>query len=124
MKRLSLLLSTVVLLSACASETPSQSQSHPTTTATSKHHEEEDESDKPPFVGMTKAQALARYGEPKRQTTSDQGEQWIYIRGLGTAMAKAAIPFYFGGRDIKTGVLTFGPDGKVVRYQWDTKTDN
>ena len=84
----------------------------------------EDESEKPPFVGMTKNQALARYGDPKTKGVTEEGETWTYVRGLGAMMAKAAIPFYFGGRDLKTGVLIFGPDGKVKKFRWDTQTDD
>lgn len=82
----------------------------------------EDESEKPPFVGMTKAQALARYGEPKQHTLTDKGEQWVYILNYGEVIGKAFIPFNFKGTPIRTGVLTFGPNGRVKEFRWDTPT--
>jgi hypothetical protein len=82
-----------------------------------------DESDKPPFVGMTKAQALNRYGQPKKQTVTDEGEQWIYILNYGEVVGKAFIPFNFHVTPIRTGLLIFGPDGRVKKFTWDTATD-
>jgi len=72
-----------------------------------KKKQQQDESEKPPFVGMTKAQALARYGEPKQNTLTDKGEQWVYILNYGEVIGKAFIPFNFKVTPIRTGVLTF-----------------
>lgn len=72
---------------------------------------------------MTKAQALARYGEPKKQTVTDQGEQWIYILNFGQVMGRAMIPFNFKPTMVRTGSLIFGPDSKVKRFTWDTPTE-
>jgi hypothetical protein len=82
-----------------------------------------DESEKPPFIGMTKAQALARYGKPKKHTLTDEGEQWVYILNFGEVLGKAFIPFNFHVTPVRTGVLIFGPSGKVKKFQWDTPTD-
>jgi hypothetical protein len=82
-----------------------------------------DESEKPPFVGMTKAQAHARYGEPKRQTVTDEGEQWTYVLNMGEFVGKHMIPFFFSTQHLRTGVLIFGPDGKVKKFGWDTPTN-
>jgi hypothetical protein len=82
----------------------------------------QDESEKPPFVGMTKAQALARYGEPKQHTLTEKGEQWVYLLNYGEVLGKAFIPFNFKVTPIRTGVLTFGPNGKVKEFRWDAPT--
>ena len=81
------------------------------------------EAETPPFVGMTKAQALARYGEPKKRTTTDEGENWVYILNFGEVMGKALIPFNFKPTPIRTGVLVFGPDGRVKKFNWDKETN-
>jgi hypothetical protein len=82
------------------------------------------EAENPPFIGMTKAQALARYGEPKRRTLTDEGENWVYILNFGEVMGRALIPFNFKPTAIRTSVLIFGPDGRVKRFHWDVPTEN
>ncbi len=82
----------------------------------------QDESEKPPFVGMTKAQATARYGEPKTRSVTDKGEIWVYVLNYGEVVGKAFIPFNFKPTPIRTGALTFGPDGKVKEFRWDAET--
>lgn len=81
------------------------------------------EADNPPFVGMTKAQALARYGEPKRRTLTSDGENWVYILNMGEVIGRAMIPFNFKPTQVRTSVLMFGPDGRVKKFNWDTATD-
>ncbi len=78
------------------------------------------EAEQPPFVGMTKAQALSRYGKPKKNTITDEGEQWVYILNMGEMIGKAFIPFNFKPTIARTGVLIFGPGGKVRKFTWDT----
>lgn len=78
------------------------------------------EAEQQPFVGMSKEQALARYGKPKKNTVTDEGEQWIYILNMGEIVGKAFIPFNFKPTLARTGVLTFGPNGKVKKFTWDT----
>ena len=75
-----------------------------------------------PFVGMTKEQALARYGEPKKHTVTEEGENWIYILNIGEVIGKAFIPFNFKPTMVRTGTLTFGPDGRVKKFVWDVPT--
>jgi hypothetical protein len=82
-----------------------------------------DESEKPPFIGMTKAQAQDRYGEPKKRTVTDDGEQWTYILNMGEFIGKHMIPFFFSEQQLRYGVLIFGPNGKVKKFRWDTDTD-
>ncbi len=80
------------------------------------------EAEQRPFVGMTKAQALARYGQPKKQTITDEGEQWVYVLNTGEMIGKAFIPFNFKPTIPRTGVLTFGADGRVTKFNWDAET--
>lgn len=70
---------------------------------------------------MTKAQALARYGEPKKHTVTEEGEQWVYILNTGEIIGKAFIPFNFKPTIPRTGVLIFGGNGKVKKFVWDTQ---
>jgi hypothetical protein len=81
-----------------------------------------DLSEQPPFVGMTKAQALSRYGEPKKHSVTDEGENWIYILNAGEVIGKAFIPFNFHATPVRTGVLVFGANGKVKKFRWDVPT--
>ena len=81
-----------------------------------------DESEKPPFIGMTKAQALARYGEPKKRSVTDAGENWVYVLNFGEFIGKHMIPFFFSTAQIRTGVLIFDANGKVKKFTWDTPT--
>lgn len=80
------------------------------------------EAETPPFIGMTKAQALARYGKPKKQTATEEGEQWVYILNYGEVIGKAFIPFNFKPTMVRTGVLTFGTDDRVKKFIWDKET--
>jgi hypothetical protein len=82
-----------------------------------------DESDKPPFIGMTKAQELARYGNPNHKTSTEQGETWIYILNMGQFIGKHMILFFFSTQTLRTGALAFGQDGRVKTFRWDTPED-
>jgi hypothetical protein len=82
-----------------------------------------EQAEQPPFVGMTKAQALARYGEPKKHTITDEGENWIYLLNIGEVIGKAFIPFNFKPTLARTGVLIFGPEGRVKKFIWDAPTE-
>ncbi len=81
------------------------------------------EAERPPFIGMTKEQALARYGEPKKHTITEEGEQWVYILNMGEVIGKAFIPFNFKPTVPRTGVITFGPNGRVKKFNWDAQTN-
>jgi hypothetical protein len=76
----------------------------------------------PPFIGMTKAQALARYGEPKKHTLTDEGEQWVYVLNFGEVLGRAFIPFNFKPTMVRTGVLIFDANGRVKKFNWDKET--
>lgn len=108
------LLSFAISSTMIASPTPTPSPRKPA--------KKVDESEKPPFVGMTKAQARARYGEPKKQTVTDEGEQWTYVLNMGEFVGKHMIPFFFSTQQLRTGILIFGPNGKVKKFHWDTQT--
>jgi hypothetical protein len=82
-----------------------------------------DESDKPPFIGMTKTQALARYGNPNHKTSTEQGETWMYILNMGQFVGKHMIPFFFSTQTLRTGVLIFNQAGRVKTFRWDTPED-
>ena len=82
-----------------------------------------DESDKAPFIGMTKAQVLARYGNPNNKTSTEQGETWMYILNMGQFIGKHMIPFFISTQTLRTGTLAFGQDGRVKTFRWDTPED-
>jgi len=113
MKIATLYLISALLIAGCASSTTTG------TSRTAKAPEKVEEKDKPPFVGMTKAQALARYGEPKNRTVTDEGEQWTYWLNFGEVVGKHMIPFFFSTEQVRIGLLTFGPDGRVTKFHWD-----
>jgi hypothetical protein len=83
------------------------------------HAKKVDESDKPPFIGMTQAQAQARYGNPNHKTSTEAGEQWTYILNMGQFIGKHMIPFFFSTQTLRTGILTFSQDGRVKTFKWD-----
>src|SRR5204863_10104912 len=115
-QRLLSLLALLIVIGSCSQPSSTTSQrSTPQKRAPAKV----DEEDKPPFIGMTKAQALARYGEPKKQTVTDEGEQWTYILNMGEFIGKHMIPFFISTQQIRTGVLIFGRDGRVKKFNWD-----
>jgi hypothetical protein len=112
--KMTLMIALALAFAGCATSQPSTPQRRAAVV---------DESEKPPFIGMTKAQAIARYGHPKKQTVTDEGEQWTYVLNFGEFIGKHMIPFFFSTEQIRTGVLIFGPDGKVKKFIWDTPTE-
>jgi outer membrane protein assembly factor BamE (lipoprotein component of BamABCDE complex) len=108
---------TVALLAGCATPQPAN------TKRSSVGDISNPEAETPPFIGMTKAQALARYGEPKKRTMTDDGENWVYLLNFGEMMGKAMIPFNFKPTVPRTGVLIFGADGRVKKFNWDKETN-
>ena len=75
------------------------------------------DSTKPPFNGMTTAQALHFYGKPDSVGHRDGEELWTYVLNRGEAFGKSFIPFNFHN-DLRYRLLTF-KDGKVVKFRWD-----
>src|SRR3954454_23796419 len=104
------------LLAGCATQQPTNTKRGPIGDISNP------EAEIPPFIGMTKAQALARYGEPKKRTITDEGENWIYLLNFGEMIGKALIPFNFKPTIPRTGVLIFGADGRVKKFNWDKET--
>lgn len=109
----------VALLAGCTTTTTSQTTKPKPTVGDISNPEAET----PPFIGMTKAQALARYGEPKKHTLTDEGENWVYVLNMGEVIGKAMIPFNFHQPAVRTGILIFGPDGRVKKFNWDKETN-
>ena len=105
----------VTLLMSCASSPKQTANSNSQPHAAKKI----DESDKPPFIGMTREQALARYGEPARRTVTPDGEMWTYNLNMGEFVGKHMIPFFFSTQELRLGILTFGPNGRVTQFRWD-----
>ena len=75
------------------------------------------DSTKPPFNGMTTAQALHFYGKPDSVGHRDGEELWTYVLNRGEAYGKSFIPFNFHN-SLRYRLLTF-KGGKVVRFRWD-----
>ena len=75
------------------------------------------DSTKPPFQGMTKAQARQAYGEPDSVGHRDGEELWTYVLNRGENYAKSLIPFGPSSK-LRYRLLTF-KDGKVVDFHWD-----
>lgn len=111
-----------VCLTACQTAAPEPAK------AASTHSQVGDisnpEAEQQPFIGMTKEQALARYGEPKKHTVTEEGESWIYLLNMGEVIGKAFIPFNFKPTMARTGVLIFGPDGRVKKFNWDVPAES
>lgn len=110
------------LFAGCTTTTTTPPSTAQTTTKPKIGDISNPEAETPPFIGMTKAQALARYGHPKKNTMTDEGEQWVYLLNFGEMMGKAMIPFNFKPTIPRTGVLVFGPDGRVKKFTWDRET--
>ena len=75
------------------------------------------DSTKPPFKGMTKAQAMHFYGEPDSVGHRDGRELWTYVLNRGENYARSFIPFNFNNK-MRYRLLTFQGD-KVVEFHWD-----
>ncbi|MGH8094888.1 MAG: hypothetical protein ACREIF_15685 [Chthoniobacterales bacterium] len=82
-----------------------------------KSDDDKKDSTKPPFKGMTKAQALHYYGEPDSIGHRDGEELWTYVLNRGESYAKSFIPFNFKN-SLRYRLLTF-KDGKVIKFKWD-----
>ena len=75
-------------------------------------------SKKPPAVGMTMSHALAYYGEPFHRAVVDGRERWFYHLKFAEVYGRAMVPFRFESDNVTLGSLTFGPDRKVVSFDW------
>ena len=69
---------------------------------------------------MTKVQALARYGQPKQKTSTEEGEQWTYILNMGEFIGKHMIPFFVSTQGLRVGILICGQNDRVKKFRWDT----
>ena len=100
-------------LPACSNDQSSAQRS-----AATRSHDADDESDRPPYVGMAKEEAIQRYGHPKSIVLTDMGERWTYFLNEGEVAGKSLIPFYIPPRP-RFGFLFFGPNGRVREFHWD-----
>ena len=84
-----------------------------------KESDDDDKKDstKPPFNGMTTAQALHFYGKPDSVGHRDGEELWTYVLNRGESFGKSFIPFNFNNK-LRYRLLTF-KNGKVVKFRWD-----
>lgn len=65
------------------------------------------------YVGETKAEVIATLEQPMtKAATSDGYESWVYVFGLG----KKFIPFYGPFTDSSAVTVTFGPNGRLLRW--------
>lgn len=94
-----------------ANEPASQSEK------TKKDGEDKKDSTKPPFVGMTKTQALHYYGEPDSIGHRNGEELWTYVLNRAESFGKSFIPFDFKNH-LRYRLLTFKGD-KVTKFRWD-----
>ncbi len=78
----------------------------------------EEEENRPPHVGMSKPEAVQRYGQPKNVVLTDAGERWMYFLNEGEVVGKSLIPFYIPPRP-RFGFLIFGANGRVKEFRWD-----
>ena len=75
-------------------------------------------SKKPPTVGMTMSRALAYYGEPFHRAVVGGREQWFYHLKFAEVYGREIVPFRFESDNVTMGSITFGPDKKVVAFDW------
>ncbi len=80
----------------------------------------EQEENTPPSVGMTKETAFRRYGNPKSDIVTDQGERVVWFLNEGEVVGKSLIPFYIPPRP-RFAVLMFGPNGRVKEFHFDAR---
>jgi hypothetical protein len=108
-----ILLAAVVCLTGCATPPVPPPATKAVKSQSSQGDISFEEAIQPPFIGMTKAQALARYGNPTTHTLRDDGERWGYF---GYSRDSGELPLKPGF--LRTGALFFGPDGKVKQFSW------
>src|SRR5260370_37770179 len=77
-----------------------------------------DESDKPPFVGMTKTQALARYGNPNSKTSTDNGEQGTEPANLCLVIATHWITLVFRPQQVRTPLVVVSQHGPAKSFAY------
>ena len=72
----------------------------------------------PPRRGMSKAQVLARYGEPRHHAVLDGAEVWYYRVKFNEVYGRAFVPFEFSSENVVLGKIFFNPAGKIARFDW------
>ena len=117
-----LLLAVVLATTAIPTHAATARRSQPPAAVVGKPAREADDDDKkdstkPPFNGMTTAQALRFYGKPDSVGHRDGEELWTYVLNRGESFGKSFIPFNFNNK-LRYRLLTF-KNGKVVKFRWD-----
>jgi hypothetical protein len=111
----------VIAALALAAQLPRQVQAKdpPAKSEKTQNNGDEDKKDstKPPFIGMTKAQARHYYGEPDSIGHRNGEELWTYVLNRAESFGKSFIPFDFKNH-LRYRLLTFKGD-KVTKFQWD-----
>ncbi len=80
----------------------------------------EEEENTPPNVGMTRGEAFQRYGTPKSDIVTDEGERVVWFLNEGEVVGKSLIPFYIPPRP-RFAVLMFGSNGRVREFHFDAR---
>lgn len=118
-------LAAAVLLSGCAS-TPSQPDTSapapaaPTSApaSTGENRGTRGEWNETPSVGMTRAQVLERYGDPRKIVQTAKGEVWHY---RARTRGRDFVPVYGAfTAQRKGGTIGFDAHGRVSAYDWGT----
>ena len=113
------LLALIVATLTLITELPAQLRAKEPPTKSDQARDDEDKKDstKPPFVGMTKAQARHYYGEPDSIGHRNGEELWTYVLNRAESFGKSFIPFDFKNH-MRYRLLTFKND-KVNKFHWD-----
>ncbi len=111
-----------LVFSGCSDDRPATGKDAAYTGPRQKTADElrEEEENRPPYVGMTKEEAFQRYGNPKSDIVTDQGERVVWFLNEGEVLGKSLIPFYIPPRP-RFATLFFGPDGRVRDFHFDAR---
>ena len=74
---------------------------------------------KPPFKGMTKAQAFTRYGEPFHQGHVDGRDVWYYHLKFDEVYGREFVPFAVSSDNVTLGEIAFDRNDRVAHYVWN-----
>lgn len=77
--------------------------------------------EKAPLAGMTRTQAWARYGKPRKRVQTEEGERWYYILNASEVARKTLNPLVLAPPHYRTGILVFGANDKLKRFAWEAK---
>ncbi len=110
--RLLALTATTALLSQCASsESAAPATAATPTAATPAPAAESGEADTTLTPGMSKADVLAKWGEPSSKKATAQGEVWKYANQAW----KRHVPYYGTFAHVEEHFVLFGTDGRLIK---------